>query len=521
MNNTAKPQNALLSTERNHETLSLPQSKPPMATTTTATQRRPPTKAGLRNFQKRKQHQQQAFRQKVVTSNANAICTTTSLKVGRRTLRQLMHPTKANNQINTNASASGVHEAYRVPIFQRRYCWNTPQWDTMWNDISKPKSCKHSLGRLTCTNVAAAPNQNKENHQQKDVVDHQSSAGPNRSIIIDGQQRFTTITLILAAIRDSLVSLQNPSRECQNLIQSIHEMLFLDPSAMEQWVRDNTTTNNNNSALTEGLELEFCRLIPTFCDRNAYLAAILPPSAPQVQVFLAQSYNPKWHRPLLAKQHYARKIRSLLCSSDSKDDFYVLNKLTRSLLDNVDMLHFPIDVDRGYVDGTEDTQVIYERLAIRDATWCKPSRSTEYQSMDGTDMIRNLCLGSFESAQQKETFYQSLWLPLERLVIQQDEISGYDCDNNNKSHEEKSLETILWAFLDHHQSSTTPMPLANTTGVIGGSIYREFESFMAADFEDWREAQSDPALPNSLLPFEAHTTSVGKRLLKFAKDYLK
>lgn len=472
-------------------------------------------RSSVESCHKRQQH---AFRQKVAASNKTAICTTTSLKVGRRTLRQLMHPTK-NNDDSNNTADSCVHEAYRVPIFQRRYCWDTPQWDTLWHDILKRQFYKHSLGRLTCTNVAAVSHRKKNHHQ--DSIDC-----PNRSIIIDGQQRFTTITLILAAIRDSLVSLRNPSQECQKLIQSIHKMLFLDPSAMERWVRASSSKNNENENndthldLSEGLELEFCRLVPTFCDRSAYLAAILPPSAPPVQAFLAQSYNPKWHRTLLAKQHYAWKIRSFLCSSSSKSDFCLLEQLTRSLLDGVDMLYFPIDVDRGYTDGTEDPQVIYERLAIRDATWCKPARNSEFQSMDGTDMVRNLCLGSFESAHQKEEFYQTLWLPLERLV-QTRGVIAENHDGNDKStiHQEESLQSILRAFLDHHPSIPI-VPMANAAGAIGGSIYREFESFMAVDFEDWQKGQTKPASPITSLS-EAHTIDVGRRLLEFAKRRVK
>lgn len=402
--------------------------------------------------------QRQAFRQKISSANKTAICTTTSQRVGRRTLRELLHTSEK--------------EAYSVPIFQRRYCWNTTQWDTLWYDILKRKSLKHSLGRLTCTNATRG-----------------------RSIIIDGQQRFTSTTLVLAAIRDAIVSLDqnNSSLESQSLVQSIHEMLFLDPRAMEQWVA------NDKSSIAEGQELEFCRLIPTFCDRSSYLAAILPSSASQVQTFLKECYNPKWHRPLLAKKHFENNIAALLLkSSSSRSPFATLKYLTSQLLDGLDILYFPIDVDHGFRDGTEDTQVIYERLAIRDATWCKPRRTSEYHSMDGTDMIRNLVLGSFQGKVSKTAFYETYWLPLERMF-------------QTRLDEEESLNAFFVAFLD----ATAPLSAESTNGgVIGGRIYKDFEIWMAGDFERWQQQQK---LSNGLVLAEEHTMDVGKRLLEFAQ----
>merc|ERR1712157_233060 len=80
------------------------------------------------------------------------------------------------------------------------------------------------------------------------------------------------------------------------------------------------------------------------------------------------------------------------------------------------MGYFPVDYKNGRNDGTEDLMVVYERLAIRDATWCKPHRKSEYMSMGGEDMIRNLLLGSFTNGQDVKKFYGEYWLPLEKLT---------------------------------------------------------------------------------------------------------
>ena len=438
-----------------------------------------------------------AFRQKVLSANEDAICTTTSARVGRRTLRDLMHP------VTTNYCDE---EAYSVPIFQRRYCWSTPQWDMLWHDALKRNSIKHSLGRLTCTNVINATNAAAD-----------STRKAQRSIIIDGQQRFTTVTLFLSAIRDALLALQGheSSRQGDALLQSIHKMLFLDTNAMHDWISD----DSNNATLAEGMELDFCRLVPTFCDRSAYLAAILPPHAPQVQRFMKDTHNPNWHRPLLAKQHFCNKIASLLESSKTKSSrtpLQILKNLTGLLLDGIDMLYFPIDVNKGYQDGTEDTQVIYERLAIRDATWCKPRRKREGHSMAGTDMIRNLLLGSFSTSSQKTHFYETYWLPFERMF--QTRMETDDGDDNG----EESLKTILRAFLDAPRSSLLVSATSSPPrpSVIGGRIYRDFEEWMVRDFEHWRQqsatAHGKASAVTSFALAEEHAMDVGRRLVEFA-----
>ena len=463
--------------------------------------------------------QQQIFRQKVTTANQTAICTTTSSQVGRRTLRQLLLP-----------PPMGVI-TYSVPIFQRRYCWTIPQWETLWNDFTKRSTAiHHSLGRLTCTN---------NNNDKNNIVS--SPDNTTRSIIIDGQQRLTTVTLILAAIRDAILSLNENDNSNHDtttndpLLDMIHRMLFLDVPAMTTWI-------SIEQQLEEGLVVDFCRLIPTYCDRNSYFAAILPPTSLLVQKFVKETYNPNWHRPLLAKQYFAHKITAILVSKQPyhSSPRQVLEHLTYSLIDGVDMLYFPIDVSRGYNDGTEDTQIIYERLAVRDATWCKPHRSTEYCTMDGCDMIRNLLLGSFVTIESKTNFYKSYWLPFERMTMTTIMTTMTSTKNNEsyaatkeRNKNSSGMEMIMNEFLVHEKlqldedqqkqliisshSFTTP----STKIGVGGRIYKDFESWMVFDYQLWCDDDVQQHLSTTsssvLSSEEEHTKDVGRRLLEFSQ----
>lgn len=75
-----------------------------------------------------------------------------------------------------------------VPIFQRDYSWGTKHCQQLWNDILRvgadPNAKAHFLGSVVY--IAAEDNQ----------------AAIPRWLVIDGQQRLTTVTLLLTALRD-------------------------------------------------------------------------------------------------------------------------------------------------------------------------------------------------------------------------------------------------------------------------------------------------------------------------------
>lgn len=81
-----------------------------------------------------------------------------------------------------------------VPIFQRDYSWGTKHCQQLWKDVirvgSDPKVKGHFLGSVVY--VAAEDN----------------TATITRWLLIDGQQRMTTLTLLLIALRDQMNQVQ-------------------------------------------------------------------------------------------------------------------------------------------------------------------------------------------------------------------------------------------------------------------------------------------------------------------------
>lgn len=79
---------------------------------------------------------------------------------------------------------------FLIPVFQRDYSWNEAECEQLWRDIlqiaSDPTERGHFLGSVVYISTG------------------DTSAAFTRWLLIDGQQRVTTLTLLLAALRDQI-----------------------------------------------------------------------------------------------------------------------------------------------------------------------------------------------------------------------------------------------------------------------------------------------------------------------------
>ncbi|MFI9409734.1 DUF262 domain-containing protein [Nocardia gamkensis] len=76
---------------------------------------------------------------------------------------------------------------YRIPPYQREYSWSKQQWDDLFDDLLESDGDQgHFLGTIICVNQTA-------NSTQEVVLE-----------LIDGQQRMTTLSLLLIAIHQCL-----------------------------------------------------------------------------------------------------------------------------------------------------------------------------------------------------------------------------------------------------------------------------------------------------------------------------
>ena len=122
---------------------------------------------------------------------------------------------------------------YVVPLFQRPYSWTKDHWKILWDDLSElceeSSDRTHFLGSIVTAPTVSVPE------------------GVTKYLLIDGQQRLTTVFVLLCVIRD--LAAEHQSR----LAEEIKNTLLLNS------YKDNQ---------------ERFKLLPTHLDRSEFLSMI-------------------------------------------------------------------------------------------------------------------------------------------------------------------------------------------------------------------------------------------------------
>jgi len=104
-----------------------------------------------------------------------------------------------NNLLDTStvslSDIVGNGKTYTVPPYQRDYSWKKDQWEDLWNDVV----AIHSTGKV---------------HYMGSIV--LQNMGDKKYNVIDGQQRFATLTLIVLAVIKKLNTLIENEVEVEN-----------------------------------------------------------------------------------------------------------------------------------------------------------------------------------------------------------------------------------------------------------------------------------------------------------------
>jgi uncharacterized protein with ParB-like and HNH nuclease domain len=123
---------------------------------------------------------------------------------------------------------------YVVPLFQRAYSWDDKQWGTLWEDVTalteEEQPRDHFIGSIVTMPTDSVPQ------------------GVSKFLLIDGQQRLTTIFILLALLRD--------------------EAKRIPDSTLAQEIEETLLTNR----FKKGDEI--WKLLPTQADREAFLQVL-------------------------------------------------------------------------------------------------------------------------------------------------------------------------------------------------------------------------------------------------------
>ncbi|MEA5511921.1 DUF262 domain-containing protein [Crocosphaera sp. UHCC 0190] len=99
---------------------------------------------------------------------------------------------------------------YIIPLFQRAYSWKKSEWQVLWDDILELCNTEnprpHFMGSIVTIPTTSVPE------------------GVTKYLLIDGQQRLTTVFILLAALRDRATQSKD-----EKLAEQINKTLLVNP----------------------------------------------------------------------------------------------------------------------------------------------------------------------------------------------------------------------------------------------------------------------------------------------------
>ncbi|MEU1841124.1 GmrSD restriction endonuclease domain-containing protein [Micromonospora chersina] len=233
---------------------------------------------------------------------------------------------------------------YQVPLYQRTYSWTTAQLQRLWDDILKladdrihDPSATHFIG-----SVVLAPSPNN------------GPTGVAEYLVVDGQQRLTTLTILLCAIRDHRAKHEGPVHR-----DRLNQQYLINP-----WKPDP----------------QRLKLVPTQADRDAYLACL--DSTPQ-----AGGADPVG----AAYRFFGRQ----LTDADDPDDPLDIERIENAVISGLALVS--VTAQPG-----DNVYRIFESL-----------NNTGLQ-LTQADLLRNYLFMRLPTRGQ--AVYQALWLPLQKQL---------------------------------------------------------------------------------------------------------
>lgn len=258
--------------------------------------------------------------------------------------------TTLNKLLNTSRQ-------FIVPIFQRNYSWQKSQYEQLWFDILRASKFKE-----------------KQNHFIGSIVyiDMGTPAGrPQQLLLIDGQQRLTTISILLCAIKD-YVQKFNLETKLINLAKIKNQFLY------------------NSDEIDE----DRYKLLLNVQDKETYIKlidnTIFTVNKPATNIIKCYEFFYEWIEDFI-KQH------------GQIDEIYAgIFKLS--------LVSISLDKD------SDNPQMIFE------------SMNSTGKDLSQTDLLRNYLL--MDLTPEKQTrLYKTYWKPMEELFgedIYKNDVNKFD-----------------------------------------------------------------------------------------------
>ncbi|MCK6211561.1 DUF262 domain-containing protein [Georgenia sp. EYE_87] len=241
---------------------------------------------------------------------------------------------------------------YQVPLYQRTFSWKRANFDRLWDDVSQLVEDRQGNGAGTTHFMGSL------------VLAPTPSVGPagvSRYLVVDGQQRLTTLTLLLAAIRDHRAETESAE----------HRDRLNEQYLINKW--------------REGVDRP--KVLPTQADRASYRACV------------EGGHDEGWADGVGEAYRY---FRGRLADHDDPDDDHDIARMEEAVLSGLTLVSVTTSHD-------DNVHRIFESL-----------NNTGLRLTQG-DLLRNYLFMRLPT--RGDVVYETQWMPLqERLTNEQLEL---------------------------------------------------------------------------------------------------
>lgn len=239
-------------------------------------------------------------------------------------------------------------KVFLVPNFQRRYSWRRAEWQQLWDDLVRE-----------CRRPHDADAQALDGHFLGSVVLHPAPGGASvlmKHLVVDGQQRLTTVLILLAALRDVGESLNiegwNPEEYNVKYLVNAYDDQYPD------------------------------RLVPTKLDRKAYVETVRNRTPTEG---IGQAYT-----------FFAKNIKNVVLH---KDESVAIS--LKSLVDTLLLHMLVVEIITTPGDSVNN---IFNRL------------NSKGMQLSPADLVRNELLLNLNEVQADQA-YEQFWMPMEYNLV--------------------------------------------------------------------------------------------------------
>lgn len=235
------------------------------------------------------------------------------------------------------------NKQYVIPLFQRPYSWDKAQWSLLWDDL-----------------IDLCQNETPRTHFIGSIVTmptHSVPEGVAKYLLIDGQQRLTTIFILLILLRDK--------------IKEEGDVKFADK------IEQTMLVNHFESGI------DYLKLLPTKDDRDSFLALI------------------ERQAPIGDESRFYRCYQFFEKKLDNKSELEVTaQSLTKVINSRLSVVSIVLDVD-------DNPHLVFESLNAKGL------------KLTQADLIRNYFFMRIHVSEQ-ERIYKTHWEPMQAELVTKD-----------------------------------------------------------------------------------------------------